>query len=113
MDPTIILLAVLVAISAGALAYAFLFQQIEVEKKTNNRFKRVQAAETDHTNIKAARDRVQELSKRRKSMQDNLREMEKKQNEKAKKAKNIGLRDKLVQAGLVLSARQFHLLSAA
>ena len=57
MDPTILLLAALVAVSAGALAYAFLFQQIEVEKKTTSRFKRVQAAETDHTNIKAARDR--------------------------------------------------------
>ncbi|WP_421400475.1 type II secretion system F family protein [Agrobacterium fabrum] len=111
MDPTIVLLAVLVAISAGALAYAFLFQQIEVEKKTTSRFKRVQAAETDHTNIKAARDRVQELSKRRKSMQDSLRDMEKKQNEKAKKAKNVSLRDKLVQAGLTISVRQFHLLS--
>lgn len=113
MDPTIVLLAVLVAISAGALAYAFLFQQIEVEKKTTSRFKRVQAAETDHTNIKAARDRVQELSKRRKSMQDSLRDMEKKQNEKAKKAKNVSLRDKLVQAGLTISVRQFHLLSVA
>ncbi|KAJ37286.1 pilus assembly protein, partial [Agrobacterium tumefaciens] len=76
-----------------------------------SRFKRVQAAETDHTNIKAARDRVHELSKRRKSMQDNLREMEKKQNERAKKAKNVGLREKLVQAGLTLSLRQFQLLS--
>jgi tight adherence protein B len=112
MDPTIVLLAVLVAISAGALAYAFLFQQIEVEKKTTSRFKRVQAAETDHANIIAARDRVQELSKRRKSMQDSLRDMEKKQNEKAKKAKNVSLRDKLVQAGLAISVRQFHLLSA-
>ncbi|MFF2322565.1 type II secretion system F family protein [Agrobacterium sp. NPDC058088] len=111
MDPTIALLAVLVAISAGALAYVFLFQQIEVEKKTTSRFKRVQAAETDHVNIKAARDRVQELSKRRKSMQDSLRDMEKKQNEKAKKAKNVSLRDKLVQAGLTISVRQFHLMS--
>lgn len=68
----------------GGRARLCLFQQIEVEKKTTSRFKRVQAAETDHTNIKAARDRVQELSKRRKSMQDSLRDMEKKQNEKAK-----------------------------
>ncbi len=111
MDSTIVLLAVLVAISAGALAYAVVFQQIEVEKKTSSRFKRVQAAETDHANIKAARDRVQELSKRRKSMQDSLRDMEKKQTEKAKKAKNVSLRDKLVQAGLAISVRQFHLLS--
>ncbi|MGG2477460.1 type II secretion system F family protein, partial [Rhizobium sp. BR5] len=40
MDPTIVLLAALVAISAGALAYVFLFPQIEVEKKTTSRFKR-------------------------------------------------------------------------
>ncbi|MFP3747703.1 hypothetical protein SB816_32070, partial [Achromobacter sp. SIMBA_011] len=73
--------------------------------------KRVKAAETDHANIKAARDRVQELGKRRKSMQDSLRDMEKKQNEKAKKAKNVSLRDKLVQAGLQISVRKFHLLS--
>lgn len=85
MDPTIALLAVLVAISAGALAYVFLFQQIEVEKKTTSRFKRVQAAETDHVNIKAARDRVQELSKRRKSMQDSLRDMEKNKMKRRKK----------------------------
>lgn len=112
MDASIFLLVALVAVSVGALSYAFFLPQIEVEKKSSNRFKRVQTAETDHTSIKAARDRVQELSKRRKSMQDSLREMEKKKDEKARKAKNVSLRDKLVQAGLKLTVRRFHLFSA-
>jgi Flp pilus assembly protein TadB len=76
MNPTIILIVGLVAIAAGALAYAFLFPQIEDEKRTTNRFKRVQAAETDLVKVKAAKDRVQELSRRRKSMQDSLKDLE-------------------------------------
>lgn len=111
MNLTIVLLVTLVAISAGGLAYAFLFPQIEVEKKTTTRMKRVKTAETDHTKIKAARDRVQDLSKRRKSMQDSLRELEKKQDEKARKARNISLREKLVQAGLEISVRRFYVMS--
>lgn len=111
MDLTIILLVTLAAISAGGLAYALLFPQIEVEKKTTSRVKRVKSAETDHTKIKAARDRVQDLSKRRKSMQDSLRELEKKQDEKAKKAQNISLRERLVQAGLQISVRRFYVIS--
>lgn len=111
MNMTMLLLVVLVAISAGALAYAFLFQQIEVEKETASRVNRVKAAETDHTKIKAARDRVQEMSKRRKSMQDSLKELEKKQNEKAKDRKDTSLKGRLTQSGLSLSVRRFYVFS--
>lgn len=111
MNMTMLLLVVLVAISAGALAYVFLFQQIEVEKKTASRVNRVKAAETDHTKIKAARDRVQEMSKRRKSMQDSLKELEKKQNEKAKDRKDTSLKGRLTQSGLSLSVRRFYVFS--
>jgi tight adherence protein B len=112
MDITIVLLVVLVAVSAGALAYAFLFPQMEVEKKTASRVNRVKAAETDHVKIKAARDRVQELSKRRKSVQDTLKDLEKKQNEKSKDRKDTSLKGRLVQAGLSLSVRRFYVMSA-
>lgn len=112
MDITIVLLVVLVAVSAGALAYAFLFPQMEVEKKTASRVNRVKAAETDHIKIKAARDRVQELSKRRKSVQDTLKDLEKKQNEKSKDSKDTSLRARLIQAGLSLSVKRFYVMSA-
>lgn len=111
MDITIVLLVVLVAVSAGALAYAFLFPQMEVEKKTASRVSRVKAAETDHIKIKAARDRVQELSKRRKSVQDTLKDLEKKQNEKSKDRKDKSLRTRLIQAGLSLSVKRFYVMS--
>ncbi|KQO76974.1 type II secretion system F family protein [Rhizobium sp. Leaf262] len=110
MNMTVVLLVILVAVSAGAMAYVFLFSQIEVEKKTANRVSRVKAAETDHTKIKAARDRVQELSKRRKSVQDTLKDLEKKQNEKSKDRRDATVRGKLVQAGLSISIQKFYLM---
>ncbi|KQQ56549.1 MULTISPECIES: type II secretion system F family protein [Rhizobium/Agrobacterium group] len=111
MNMSVMLLIVLVAISAGAIAYVFLFSQIEVEKKTASRVSRVKSAETDHTKIKAARDRVQELSKRRKSVQDTLKDLERKQSEKLKDRKDTSLRGRLVQAGLSISVRKFYLMS--
>ncbi len=111
MNMSVMLLIVLVAISAGAIAYVFLFSQIEVEKKTASRVSRVKSAETDHTKIKAARDRVQELSKRRKSVQDTLKDLERKQSEKLKDRKDTSLRVRLVQAGLAISVRKFYLMS--
>lgn len=111
MDLNVILIAVLVAISAGGLAYAFLFPQIEVEKKTVNRMKRVQSAETDHVKIRAAKDRVQELLRRRKSMQDTLKDLEKRQAEKTKKRSDNSIRARIEQAGMTTSVKRFHLIS--
>ena len=111
MNPTIILIVGLVAIAAGALAYAFLFPQIEDEKRTTNRFKRVQAAETDLVKVKAAKDRVQELSRRRKSMQDSLKDLENKQSERSKKRSNRSFQGRIEQAGLSIQASRFHIFS--
>ena len=112
MTMTMLLLVLLVAISAGSLAYVFLFPQIETEKKTATRVNRVKAAETDHINMKAARDRLQETTKRRKSTQDMLKELEKKQNEKAKKRNNASVKNLLLQANLSISSSKFYLISA-
>lgn len=111
MNLTIILIVLLVAISAGALAYAFLFPQIEVEKRTTSRFRRVQAAETDLVKVKAAKDRVQELSRRRKSMQDSLKDLEKKQSERSKKRSNRSIKGQIEQANLDITPMRFHLFS--
>lgn len=110
MNLTIILIALLVAISAGALAYAFLFPQIEVEKRTAGRFKRVQAAESDLIKFRAAKDRVQELSRRRKSMQDSLKDHEKKLTERNQRRSNRSIKGQLEQADLNITPARFHLL---
>ncbi|MGL4092427.1 type II secretion system F family protein [Agrobacterium cavarae] len=112
MTMTMLLLIVLVAVSAGSLAYVFLFPQIETEKKTATRVNRVKAAETDRINMKAARDRLQETTKRRKSTQDMLKELEKKQSEKAKKRNNASVKSLILQANLSISPSRLYLISA-
>ncbi|NBB48043.1 pilus assembly protein [Rhizobium sp. CRIBSB] len=112
IDPTILAIVALVAVSTGAVAYGVLYSKIETEKKTATRINRVRSAETDTNQMKAARDRVQEISKRRKSVQDSLKELEKKQQQdKTKKANAASLKAKLVQSGLAISLPQFYMVS--
>lgn len=111
LDPIMIAIVALSAVATAAIAYGLLYSQIENEKKTASRIGRVKAAETDMTKVKAARDRVQEISKRRKSLQDSLKDLEKKQQERTKKAKQLSLKARLTQAGLSITEMQFYLMS--
>ena len=110
-DPKILLIAVLAAVSAGAIGYAFLFSQIETQKKSDGRVRKFKAAEADRAKAKVARDRVAEMSKRRKSIQDTLKTLEEKQKEGGR-SKAPPLKDRLLQAGLSVTERQFYLMSA-
>lgn len=112
IDPIILAIIALAAISAGAVSYGVLFSRIENEKKAQSRFDRVKAAETDRVKIKASRDRLSEMTKRRKSVQDSLKELEKKQAEDNKK-KAATLKAKINQAGLGFTETQFHMASLA
>lgn len=109
-DPIVLAIVVLSAVSAAAMAYALLFSRIETDKKSASRINRVKSAEVDRAKVKAARDRVQELSKRRKSVQDNLKDLEKRQHEKTKKT--LSMKSRLVQAGLTITVTKFYLFSA-
>ena len=112
-DLNVVLVVALAAVSAAAVSYALLFSQIETEKKTSARFSRVKSAESDLGKVKAARDRVQELSKRRKSVQDSLKELEKKQQERSQKMGDGSLKSRLAQTGLPLTLARFYMLSGA
>ena len=111
-DLTTIAMIALAAISAAAVAYGVLFSQIENDKKSKSRFEKVGMSDVDRTKVKASRDRLTELSKRRKSVQDSLKELEKKQQE-ANKKKATTLKSRIMQAGLTFSETQFYLGSAA
>jgi len=110
IDPTVLAIVVLAAVAAAAVSYAVLFSRIESDKKSASRINRVKSAELDRAKVKAARDRVQEMSKRRKSVQDNLKDLEKRQHEKTKKT--LSLKSRLVQAGLPITPARFYLFSA-
>ncbi|MDX3929953.1 MAG: type II secretion system F family protein [Shinella sp.] len=111
LDMTIVAIVALAAVAAGSVGYALLFSRIETEKKAESRIRRVKAAETDQVKIKASRDRMQEMSKRRKSVQDSLKDLERKQQEQNRKI-SPSLKAKLVQTGLSITTTQFYLFSA-
>jgi len=108
IDPIILAIIALAAISAGAVSYGVLFSRIENDKKAQSRVDRVKSAETDRVKIKASRDRLAEMTKRRKSVQDSLKDLEKKQAEVNKK-KAATLKAKITQAGLGFTETQFYL----
>lgn len=112
-DPMVLAIIALAAVATAGIAYGILYSRIEVEKKTANRISRVKAAETDTAKVKAARDRVQEISKRRKSVQDSLKDIERKQEEKTKKIASASLKSRLVQAGLTATPSQYYIASVA
>jgi tight adherence protein B len=107
VDPVVLLIVVLAAVSAAAVCYGILYSRIETQKKADSRVNRIKSAETDRMKVKAARDRVQEMSKRRKSVQDSLKDLEKRQLENTKKKQSLKVR--LGQAGLSLTPARFYL----
>ena len=113
MNLNVIAIVCLAAISAGALAYVLLFSKVETEKKVATRLARVKSAEADTVKARSSRDRVQELSKRRKSVQDTLKEIERKQTETSKKISGQSLKQLLPQTGFAFTLSHFIMGSVA
>ena len=110
LDITVVAIIALLVISVAAVAYGVLFSTIETNRKSQDRVRKVQSAETDRLKIKATRDRMAELSKRRKSVQDSLKDLERKQAESDRK-KAQTLKRRIEQSGLRVSVAQFYIFS--
>lgn len=110
MSPMMLLaVAVLAMLSAGGIAYALLYGRIEREDVAARRLAFVQGrGESDA----AGRGGV-DPSKRRKSVQETLKELEAQQKAKARNSKSPPLSVRLQQAGLTWSKQTFFLISAA
>ena len=88
IDSTVLAFVALAGFSAGAVAYAFLFNTIANETQGRQAPRdRSRTAETDRSVVKARRDRLAEAAKRRKSVQDSLKELDDKQ-----KAKDVNIK---------------------
>lgn len=107
LDPKVILLIILVAIAVGALAYSIMFNSIDSERKSEVRLSRLSSGKHNIAQKKAANDRLNEMSKRKKSVQESLKELEEKQ--KTSKVAGTKLKDRLIQAGLSISTRQYYI----
>jgi len=112
MDSSLILFVVLAAVSAGALAYGFRFSRVQNERQAERRFETVRSAETDRNVVRASRDRMAEATRRRKSVQDTLKDIEEKQKARGQGKHKPPLKVQIRQAGLTMSIRKFYVVSA-
>ncbi|MCR4268286.1 type II secretion system F family protein [Nitratireductor sp. ZSWI3] len=111
IDITLIAFILLAGCSAGAVAYAFMFNSIAEERKAGRRLESVKKAQTDRMALKASRDRVAEVAKRRKSIQDSLKELDERQKSRDSKIRKPPLKMQLRQAGLGIPVERFHIAS--
>ena len=112
IDTTILLFVLLAGVSAGAVAYALMFRRISDEANIDKRLQNVMRAETDRMAVVASRDRMQEAAKRRKTVQDSLKDLENRQKAKDKNVKKPPLKQQLRQAGMTVTIERFYLYSA-
>lgn len=108
---TMIVFVALAALAVGGLAYAFLFDRIADQRKTDRRLGEIKRADTDLATKKANRDKIAEAQKRRRSVQENLKEFEARKKAKEKNLKSPGLKMLLTQAGLNLDVQRFYIYS--
>lgn len=111
VDATVLVFVVLAALSTGAIAYVFLFTKIEDEKSAGRRLETVKNADTDRAVKKAKRDKVNDAARRRKSVQDSLKDLEEKQRKAGHIGKKPPLKVQLKQAGMTVPINQFYIYS--
>src|SRR5947199_4376444 len=106
--PTAVLIAliVLAMLSAGSLAYVFLYRRIETEDTVGRRLGQIQGRLATPVPEPGARV-VVDPAKRRKSVQESLKELDEKQKAQAKRSKSPPMSLRLEQAGLNWSRRAF------
>lgn len=109
LDITVVALMVLAALGFGGIIYAFMYDSVANEAKQARRLNSIQQRDT----VKAskAQARINDAAKRRKTVQDSLKDLEEKQ--QAKHNKKITLKKMLAQAGLKTTPQQFWMFSIA
>jgi tight adherence protein B len=113
IDITVLAFVVLAGLSAGAVAYAFLFTRIGNEQQAGKRLQVIKTAETDRSVVKATRDRAAEQVKRRKNLQDSLKQLDEKQKTADRNVRKPPLKAQIRQAGMQVSMERFYIYSAA
>lgn len=113
LDPTVLAFVLLAGLSAGAVAYALLFGRIRSEQQVGKRLETIKAAETDRAAVKAMRDRTADAARRRKSIQDSLKELDERQKTNERIVKKPPLKVQIRQAGMSVPVERFYLYSAA
>jgi tight adherence protein B len=112
LDTNVIAMVALAFFSVAGLAYAFLYQKIEEESRTNKRMKAVQTTDNERSSARTAKDKVTDANKRRKQVQDNLKDFESRQKNREQLIRRPPLKTQIQQAGLKWDIKIFYIVSA-
>jgi len=107
LDITVIAVMVLAALGFGGIIFAFMFDSVANENKQAKRLSNIQHRDVVKTS--KANQRINDAAKRRKTVQDSLKDLYEKQ--KAKNNKKITLKKMIAQAGMKVSVQQFFIFS--
>jgi tight adherence protein B len=111
-DVNTIAFIALAGFSAAALLYAALYGKIQNEARTDQRLKSIKATEGDRNIKRSARDLANDANKRRKQVQDSLKEFESRQKNRDRLIQRPPLKVQLQQAGMTVTVQRFMLYSA-
>ncbi|EAU43356.1 probable pilus assembly protein [Fulvimarina pelagi HTCC2506] len=113
MTPFGMMLFVLLStISAGCLAYAFMQPKLAASKRVAARKTTYSRDEASRTRVIEAKERMQEQAKRRRALQNNLKDLEDRAKERGGHSAKPTLQQRIDQAGLKITAKKFRLISA-
>lgn len=107
IDITILAFVGLAALGFGGIIYAFMYDSLNNEAKQAKRLSSIKHRDVVQSNN--ASKRLQEAAKRRKTVQDSLKELDEKT--KNKHAKKVTLKKMIAQADLNFSIPQFYIFS--
>lgn len=108
IDTTVIAFMVLAALGFGGIIYALMFNTISNDARQAERLSSIKQRDKNQQNNAA--QRLQEAAKRRKTVQDSLKDLEDKT--KSKHKKKLTLKKMLAQAGMNVTVQQFFMFSA-
>lgn len=107
IDTTILAFVGLATLGFGGIIYALMFDSLNNEARQAKRLANIK--QRDKAQQSKASQRLQEAAKRRKTVQDSLKELDEKT--RNKHAKKLTLKKMLAQADIKLSVAQFYIFS--
>jgi len=110
---SIVMFVVLAVVACAALFYALFYDKLGKKNHATRRLETVRNSGSERAITRSERDRNADIQKRRKQLQDNIKDLEARQKQREKNQKYPPLRILLTQAGLNLTLQKFYLYSGA
>lgn len=111
IDSTTLAFIALAGFSVAALLYALLYGRIESEQRQEKRFNTIKASEMDVNKSRSARELANDANRRRKAVQDSLKQLEDRQKDRDKMIQRPPIKIQIQQAGLTWTMQQFTIMS--